>query len=159
VGEAATCETARWREQAMADLRVLEEAGTLTPAEVSVLGAAIARRDPGRARAVLIHQDFTAENMVIDRDERLWVIDNEQLDVGPAGFDLGRTLDRWPMSDGAWERFCLAYDDGGRGELATLGFWRIVVSAMGARLRLQRIPWRLDPVIETLRRLAIVEGR
>jgi aminoglycoside phosphotransferase (APT) family kinase protein len=84
--------------EALSNLEILYAAGQLAPSVAAALRAEIARRDPGTARAVLIHLDFCAENMLIDTRGRLRVIDNELLMIAPAGFDLGRTFDRWPMS-------------------------------------------------------------
>ena len=47
--------------------------------------------------------------MVVDGLGALWVIDNEWFVLGPAGFDLGRTLNRWWMTAAEREAFLDAY--------------------------------------------------
>ena len=47
-------------------------------------GPALDRLDPGSAPAALIHRDFCAENMLIDREGRLRVIDNDADMTGEA---------------------------------------------------------------------------
>jgi Ser/Thr protein kinase RdoA (MazF antagonist) len=154
---AATCDTRRWRAGAESDVAILSEAGGVTKREASILLAELARRDPARSRAALIHKDFCAENMLIDAHGRLRVIDNEQLDIGAIGFDLGRTFHRWPMSAGAWTRFVRGYRASAPGEPAATGFWRLVAALVGARVFLERAPERLDASLALLRRF--VAGR
>src|SRR5581483_8901261 len=149
-----TCDTRRWRSAAHSDLEILRRAGTLSAAEAAALGAALAALDPEAARVALIHKDFCAENMLVDGGGRLHLIDNEQLEVGPAGFDLGRTFHRWPMSRAAWTRFIAGYRACAPADPGATGFWRIVAALVGARVFLQRIPERLDASLELLRRLA-----
>jgi hypothetical protein len=145
--------TRGWVSRAMSDLEILATAGKLAPAEVKALRGEILRRDPGEASSAVIHRDFCAENMVIDAGGRLRIIDNEQMHIGPAGFDLGRTYDRWPMTAHAWERFRRGYR-GAADEVEALGFWKIAAALVGARVRLQRSPHRLDAVLSLLRRFA-----
>jgi hypothetical protein len=67
----STFSTRRWNEAAESDMRILSNAGKLAPAEIASLRAGILRRDPGTARAAVIHKDFCAENMLIDAGGRL----------------------------------------------------------------------------------------
>jgi len=149
--------TRAWREAAESDLTLVATAGGLDAGAVAALRGELARRDPGAARTVLLHKDFCAENMLIDRLGRLRVIDNEQLDVAPAGFDLGRTFHRWPMADAAWSRFLRAYRARAPAPPEATGFWKIVASLETTRVFLQRLPARLDASLALLRRHA--EGR
>jgi aminoglycoside phosphotransferase (APT) family kinase protein len=149
---AATCDTERWRAGAESDVAILRRASTLTSREASILLTALERRDPARGRMALLHKDFCAENMLIDASGRLRVIDNEQLEIGPAGFDLGRTFHRWPMSDSAWLRFLNAYRASSHAEPEATGFWRIVAALVGARVFFERAPERLDATLALLRR-------
>jgi aminoglycoside phosphotransferase (APT) family kinase protein len=153
-GVPAQCDTARWRAGAESDLAILAGAGALPADVVAALHGELARRDPGDARAVLLHKDFCAENMLIDGHGRLRVIDNEQLEIGPAGFDLGRTYHRWPMSDPTWQSFVHGYRSAAPSAPCDVGFWRIVAALIGARVFLQRIPARLPASLALLRRLA-----
>jgi Ser/Thr protein kinase RdoA (MazF antagonist) len=153
-----TANTGGWRAGAEADLALLGDAGMLAAGEVAALRAELHGRDPGVARAVLIHRDFCAENMLLDHHGRLRIIDNEQLDIAPADYDLGRTFHRWPMADAAWARFLRAYCGAAPSEPAALGFWRIVASLETTRVFLQRLPVRLDASLALLRRFANGEG-
>ena len=154
----ATLSTSERRTHAISNLEILCNAALLTPSEAAALRAEIARRDPGTTRAVLMHMDFCAENMLIDACGHLRVIDNELLTIGPAGFDLGRTFDRWPMSDAAWMRFWRGYRSSAPAEPEAVGFWKIVAALLGARVRYERSPQRLDAALALLRRLAAGEG-
>ncbi|MBY0276743.1 phosphotransferase [Candidatus Binatia bacterium] len=145
-------DTARWRAAAQSDLAILHRAGSLSSAEVAGLEAQLARRDPGSARTSLIHKDFCAENMVVDGSGRLRVIDNEQLEIGPSGFDLGRTFHRWPMSAGAWVRFLGGYRSTAPEVPEAIAFWKIAATLVGARVFLERMPERLDAALALLRR-------
>jgi hypothetical protein len=149
---------AAWRERAAEQLQVLASAGMLAPHEVARLGDELCRHDPGSASATLVHQDFCAENMLIDARGRLRVIDNEWIAVGPAGFDLGRSFCRWPMSESAWERFLRAYRAVAPQDAGPLEFWKIVGALFGAHIRLRQAPERLAVPLGLLRRMAGLPG-
>jgi Ser/Thr protein kinase RdoA (MazF antagonist) len=153
----STLSTREWTDGAMSNLHILTDAGKLASGLAASLRAEILERDPGVARAALIHQDFCAENMLLDDGGRLRVIDNEQLTIAPAGFDLGRTFDRWPMSEGAWARFCRGYRSSAPAEIDAIRFWKIVAALKGARVRYQHSPARFAAALASLRRFA--EGR
>jgi hypothetical protein len=152
-----TSSTQKWREAAESDLALISLAGKLSAGDVASLQSEIARRDPEVARVVLIHKDFCAENMLIDARGRLRIIDNEQLEIAPAAFDLGRTFHRWPMSDETWTRFLRGYRSSALMEPEAIAFWRIVASLETSRVFLQRFPERLDASLGLLRRFA--EGK
>ena len=152
--EPATFGTAEWSARALSDLEILSRAGKLARAESAALQAAIQQRDPSTARAALTHNDFCAENMLIDTRGHLRVIDNERLAIAPAGFDVGRTFDRWPMSEDAWACFRRGYRSSAPADVEALGFWKIVAALVGARVRYQRSPERLDAALALLRRFA-----
>jgi phosphotransferase family enzyme len=153
-----TCSTWTWMESTESDLGILADAGRVSPDEAARLRAELGRLDPGSAPSAVIHRDFCAENMLIDDHGRLRVIDNEWFMIGPAGFDLGRTYHRWPMSDGAWERFCRAYASA-TGPPEALEFWILAAAAFGARVFHQVDPARLDPLLVLLRGFFDREGR
>ncbi|MGH3054371.1 MAG: phosphotransferase family protein, partial [Gaiellaceae bacterium] len=150
----STCSTRTWCDDANADLEILCNAGKLTAAEAAALRAEILRRDPETAGAALVHTDFCAENMLIDTRGCLRVIDNERLSIEPPGYDLGRTFDRWPMSAAAWQRFRGGYRSSAPAEPQSIGFWKIVVALVGARIRFKYTPARLGASLVLLRRLA-----
>jgi hypothetical protein len=153
-GAPSTFSTGKWSERAMSDLEILAGAGKLDAGEATALRAEIQRRAPEAARAVVVHLDFCAENMLIDARGQLRVIDNELLAIRPAGLDLGRTFDRWPMSDGAWGRFLRGYRSVAAAEPEAIGFWKIVAALTGARVRFERSPARLVATLALLRRFA-----
>lgn len=150
--------TGEWITRGLSDLETLAGGGELTGQEVTTLRSEILRRDPGSARAALIHMDFCAENMLIDTRGRLRVVDNEHLMIAPASFDVGRTFDRWPMSDPAWARFYRAYRSSAPADIDAIGFWKILAALMGARVRFQHSPARLTPALALLHRFIRGDG-
>jgi thiamine kinase-like enzyme len=142
-----------WRRRAASDLEILGGAGRLSADETASLERELGARDPGSARSALIHRDYCAENMVLYERGRLRVIDNEWLMIGPAEFDLARTMHRWPMSDAAWERFRGAHSSSAPAPEA-FDFWILVAMLFGARVLHQWLPDRLEPLLAQLRRYA-----
>jgi len=102
------------RTRAEADLDMLRHAGVLTGAEASALQHLLRTGDPVEVPATLVHNDYCAENMLVGTDGRLRIIDNEHVNFGAAGYDLGRTFGRWPMSAAAWARFLDGYRSSSR---------------------------------------------
>jgi Ser/Thr protein kinase RdoA (MazF antagonist) len=149
----AACPTSPWSEAARIDLDTLAAARALDRSTAAALVTEIRRRDPGKARQVLLHRDFCAENLIVDRRGRLRVIDNEWLQPGPAGFDLGRTRHRWPMRDSDWSRFLAAYEAVAGGP-PDLTYWTIAAAAFGARVICAWDRTRLPPLLGLLGRLA-----
>lgn len=148
--------TAGYLATAEADLGQLRKAERLSGDEADLLLSALGRLDPGAFRSVLVHRDFCAENLLIDSADRLAVIDNEWFEVGAAGFDLGRTFHRWPMSEATWKRFLAGYGSTGA-DPEPLDFWMIASTLFGARVYLRVSPGELPPLLELLRQLS--EGR
>jgi len=138
--------TVDWRAQADGDLDALRAAGALDNDEVDALREELRRHDPGRARGVLIHRDFCAENMLLDGAARLRVIDNEWFTIGPAELDLGRTLQRWPLSGAARREFLDAYRTATGTAHGPLDFWTLIAALLSARARLGQLPDRLEAV-------------
>jgi len=153
----ATIPTRKGSDGAESDLELLSGRGELAPGEVDRLRAEIRQRDPVAARTALIHLDFCAENMLIERGGKLRVIDNELVSINPTGLDLGRTFHRWPMSEGAWVRFFRGYRSAAPREPEPTGFWRIAATLTAARVFLARSPQCLERSIALLRRFA--EGK
>jgi len=149
-----TSSTRAWRAAAESDLTLIASTGQLSAGAVASLRTEIARGDPRVARVALVHQDFCAENMLVDGQGRLRIIDNEQVDIAPVGFDLGRTFHRWPMAAETWGRFLRAYRSAAAAAPEALGFWKIVASLVTTRVFLQRLPARVDASLGLLRRLA-----
>ena len=81
-----------------------------------------------------------------------------QIAIEPAGFDLGRTFQRWPMSPAAWRRFHDGYRSARASEPGAGAFWRYAAALVGARVYLQRGSPQLAPTIALLRRLLAGEA-
>jgi aminoglycoside phosphotransferase (APT) family kinase protein len=109
------------------ELAALVRGSRLAPETAARLLAAARERAPGRALHGIVHGDFCAENLVIDREGRLRVIDNEGIEVGPLARDLARVQTRWPMPAADWDRFLAAYRSAAGSEAAgeDLAVWRI----------------------------------
>ena len=153
--------TAREREAAERARHRLAADGHLRQTENDEIGSSLARLDPGRALAGVVHTDFCGENMVIDQRGRLHVIDNERMGIGPLGLDVARTWYRWALPPEAWEHFRCDYrgwmpqDDA----LPHLAFWAIVATLKSAVLRLQLEPQRAHLPIARLRQaMADIDG-
>lgn len=146
--------TQPWRAAADADLDTLQAAGVLSDAVAAPLRAALVQHDPGSARTALLHMDFCASNLLVEPGGSLRVIDNEQLEIGPIGLDLGRTFHHWPMTEDAGRAFWRGYRSAAPAEPETAAFWRIVAAALGARIFLHRSPAALHTSLIQLGRFA-----
>jgi Ser/Thr protein kinase RdoA (MazF antagonist) len=153
---AGATSTRSWTEAACSDLALLEDAEELTATEASLLRDRLHATDPGTARLGLIHKDFCADNIVIDRAGALRVIDNELLDLDPIGFDLGRTFHLWPMDDDAWRAFHRGYQSAAPPAPDATVYWRIVAALVGGRVFLTRSRIRLEETVDLL--LGFVDG-
>lgn len=129
--------------------------GRLSDAESEAIGAALERLDPKQALLGLVHTDFCGENMVIDRDGRLHIIDNERMGLGALGLDVARTWYRWMLPTPAWESFRLNYQAWMPHEdtLRHFAFWALVATLKSAVLRLLLDPGRAHVPIERLRQV------
>ena len=153
-------DTARWNELAATNLDLLQWEKILSTAECDAVRTALRRCDPGRARAALLHGDFCAENMLMDRGGRLRIIDMELVKIGPIGFDLAWTWHRWPMSPPAWSRFMAGYRSAAPAAPEAQAYWRIIAGVILARIFFQRMPSRLETQLTQLRRcLAAAEEK
>lgn len=146
----ARVSTHAWRAGAAADLDTLQAAMVLSAADAAALRSALVQHDPGSARTALLHMDFCAANLLVAPGGSLRVIDNEQLEFGPIGLDLGRTFHHWPMSEDAALAFWRGYRLAAPAEPAAPAFWRIVTAALGARIFLHRSPSALSASLAQL---------
>jgi aminoglycoside phosphotransferase (APT) family kinase protein len=143
------------RQAADESARQLRAGERLSASEIDRIGAALARLDPQRALAGLVHTDFCGENMVIDAAGRLRVIDNERMGVGPLGLDFARTWYRWMLPPPAWEAFrasyraCMPHDE----PLRDFAFWALVATLNSAALFSRIDSARAELPIECLRRI------
>ena len=153
---AVSVDTAPWVARAHADLERLVSTVALADGDARKLRVEIDRRAPRFARSGLVHLDFCAENMVIDREGRLRVVDNELVAIRPAALDLGRTFHRWPMPRELWARFFASYRRASNEAPEPTGFWRIAAALTGARVYVERgAP--LEPTLALLGRFAAGE--
>ena len=111
---------------------VRSEAATLLP---------VAREHvPAVAMTGIIHGDFCAENLIVEQGGRLFVVDNETLQVEALDYDLARTWYRWPMRCDEWRDYRKAYceqRDSADFE-AHFPYWAVLVLAESALWHLAR---------------------
>lgn len=123
-----------------------------------------ALRVPSRAPVVLTHGDLCPENLVLTPGRRLRAIDEERLAMRPLGFELARTVARWPLDAALEARLLEGYGRAGGSPasyVAARAFWLGVVLATSIDYRLRVAPGTLGPALDALRRLAreLSEGR
>ena len=80
--------------------------------------------------------------MVVVRDSRLHVVDNERLGIDSLGYDFARAWYRWALPPPLWAKFRDAYATRAAlvEPLETFDFWSIVsvVQSVAIRLRVDR---------------------
>jgi len=133
-------------------LRHVQAAGVLNERDAALVDQALDRLDPRQAVHGLVHLDFCGENMVLDRDRRLHVIDNERLGIDALGFDLGRARYRWALRPAEWELFRSVYASHLPVALPREGedFWALVALVYSTALRLRAYPDRVQAPAEQL---------
>jgi hypothetical protein len=114
------------------------------------------RSNPLSAISGLVHLDFCGENMVIDRSGRLRLVDNERIGLDSLAYDLARTWYRWALPADAWKTFFISYTTRlpFPNPMDSFSFWKIVVAARSAELRLRALPEKVDVSLSCLRTLA-----
>lgn len=138
-------------------LGALARAGVLSAAAAGRLADAAHRHAPSRPATGIIHRDFCAENLVVDRAGRPHAVDSGTLALDALDFDLARTWYRWPMTSAARAAFEVGYATHRslRSYRTHFPFWGIAVLVDAAVFRHQaRTPGRRAP----LRRLAELLG-
>ena len=113
-------------------LEELREARKLSPTSTEQLRALALASRPNAVSETLLHQDFCAENIVVSRDDAMWVVDNETLRMGPIELELARIRHRWPMSEVTWRRFLTLY-----GGDEPSPFWHVLARLRGAGMRVR----------------------
>lgn len=147
-----------WADETVRGLATIEHAGALSKSETGHLMETVRDHDPGIALRVMTHRDYCAQNLVVDRSGRLCAIDNEWLTPDAAGFDLGRTRSRWPLSPAGWQRFLAGYRANAPRDPGPLAFWEIVGGVWSTQLRLDAGKALLAIPLERLRRLCTASG-
>jgi aminoglycoside phosphotransferase (APT) family kinase protein len=146
--------TQRRADEAIAHLRQLASAGAISSTVGAALEADIRRTDPHESPQTVVHRDYCPENFVVDGGGDLHVIDNEWIDLDAPGVDLARTWSRWPMTDETWRRLVTGYASTASIDPGPLRFWKIVMAAAGAAIRLAAPPEDLMEPIGRLHELA-----
>ena len=139
-----------WLDPAWSDLGTLRSEGCITADEATAISRVLTADDPGTYVPSRIHRDFCAENLLVDRDGGLRVIDNEWFCPGPAGFDVGRTRNRWQMTGEERAAFDAAYRDAA-GPIADEAYWCLVADLFGARVEHIWVTGPRRPILERVR--------
>lgn len=109
-------------------LRATLPASAIASRLQAVANAVFAQLDDRPVATVLCHHDIHAANIVIDTDERLWVVDWEYAGLNDPVFDLASFSSQCALSAASLREFCAAYSkaggavDEGRLELARWAF-------------------------------------
>lgn len=85
-----------WSDDIPRNLRILQERSALGTEELEAIRE-LTRRVPDQAHKGFIHKDLCAENLVLGRNGKMHLVDNESMTVGPYDYDLARTWYRWSM--------------------------------------------------------------
>jgi Ser/Thr protein kinase RdoA (MazF antagonist) len=122
--------------------------------------ASLARRfaldfRPEAAEVGIVHRDLCAANIVLDVDERLWLIDNETIAVRALDHDLGRTWTRAHLTEEGWQDFFSGYRRARHLEsfCAHFPYWSILACAESASFRAQHWSRGAEAPVRRLRTL------
>jgi Ser/Thr protein kinase RdoA (MazF antagonist) len=119
------------------ELRRLAAAGALPEEAARDLRELALAHAPRTTELTIVHRDLCPENIVLDRDGRLFSIDNAMARAGAPDEDLARTCYRWPLGPrerGAFLDAYRAFRDP-RGFLDHLPFWMVAALAHAAWVR------------------------
>jgi hypothetical protein len=134
--------------------------GVLDARQAARAAGIAAEYEPAERATGLVHDDFCAENMVVDGEGRLWVVDNENVGLGALDFDLARTWYRWPLAPALRAAFYRGYAEHRPLDSFRAHFWFWAISALvgsaAFRLRVHddgiAVPCRrLDDLLQTSR--------
>jgi aminoglycoside phosphotransferase (APT) family kinase protein len=130
--------TELWRERLEAASEQLEQQGGRFGTDARRLLAVAREHTPAMAATGVIHGDFCADNIVVQSPERLFVIDNETVQIGPLDYDLARTWYRWPMRRAEWKSYLDAYaEQRSPAQFEThFNYWAVLVLIDSARWHL-----------------------
>jgi phosphotransferase family enzyme len=128
-----------WQTRMAAGLRILVDAARLDVATAGRAERLASEFEPGAVALAMCHGDLCAENIVIARDGRVVVVDNDSLAVDALGYDFARTWYRWPMADADRRRYMTGY--GSAAHLAEVHeyfiHWAITVLVEAAAFRVR----------------------
>ena len=113
-------------------------------------------RAPSTHRLVLCHGDLHPENIVIrERDDQIFIIDNETVDIHSPFYDILRTWHRWPLHGVFWKAYLEGYKS--TNNLADFSqqfsYWAVFVLVQSALFRIQGGIPGADQTLAKLKRL------
>ena len=110
---------------------------------------------PEAAEVGIVHRDLCAANVVLDPDDRLWLIDNETISVRALDHDLGRTWTRAHLTEKGWMDFFSGYRRSRHLEpyFAHFPYWSILACAESASFRAQHWSSGAEAPVRRLRTL------
>ena len=121
------------------DVEYLAGCGALDPAHARAAVDLATAHQPAGATTGVVHNDFCAENIVVDATGAPVSVDNASLTVGPHDADLARTWYRWPLPPREWTELMAGYrehrDPGAFRE--HFPFWALYVVAVSAAARVR----------------------
>jgi aminoglycoside phosphotransferase (APT) family kinase protein len=146
---------AAWRTRVLEWTRRLVERERISSDEAERIVSRLDATAPLMVEIGPAHLDFSAANLIVDREGNPVAIDNETLSLGPLDLDLAICERRWPMED--WQRaaFELGYErhrdlSGYRG---ARDFWHLCYLTRRAALKARRPGNAEASAIEALRDL------
>jgi hypothetical protein len=131
---------ADWGVRLEAAFNELRRSGVHVRTEAATLLPVAREHVPARAMTGIIHGDLCAENLIVEPRGRLFVVDNETLQVGALDYDLARTWYRWPMRLDEWRDYREAYSEQRNSAdfEAHFPYWAVLVLAESAVWHLAR---------------------
>ena len=110
---------------------------------------------PNTAEVGIVHRDLCAPNVVVDADDRLWLIDNETIALRALDHDLGRTWTRAHLTEKGWKDFFSGYRRSRHLEpyFAHFPYWSILACAESASFRAQHWESAAEAAVRRLRTL------
>jgi aminoglycoside phosphotransferase (APT) family kinase protein len=140
------------RIQCRIDLGLLAGVGAIEETMAHRADEAAAAHAPDRATTGVIHNDFCAENIVIDPAGTPVPVDNATMTFGPHDLDLARTWHRWPMTPPQAAAFFGGYQQERASESFRrhAAFWIICALAGAAANRVRAGVGGVEPPLERL---------
>jgi Ser/Thr protein kinase RdoA (MazF antagonist) len=145
----------RWQTRMTAALGVLVDAARIDRGAARRAEGLASRFAPPAVALGMCHGDLCAENIVVNRDGRVVVVDNDSLAVDAWGYDLARTWYRWPMTDDQRRHYMAGYGRAAHLEDIEAHFihWAITVLVEAAAFRVRVGVDGADRPLSALRRV------
>lgn len=142
-----------WPELLDRQIGQLAEHGALSPVEAAETRKLARDTMPAFDTFTFCHGDLHPENIVFgDNDDRLYIIDNENVGIHAPYYDIVRTWHRWPLHGDLWKAYLSGYRSAHRLENFSqqFAFWAVFVLVQSA---LFRIEGEIHGADETIRKL------